>query len=656
MRKLFRYVLVLLSLTLVAGAFVYFTYRADRTAKSKRVGLSNRSFLLSLPAKEDFSDMQGEPLSGKFSDVHTVKIVLDIKENKLYYINSTRFRYHYDFCNEVLGAGYDINTFNTINYGLRDRDFLLGNINYYAQSGMYTLELSTEDRMSADFLQRLYDAVQATSFLGKHLKVQLSSDHLAGLFSSGAISVPSVTPTEVYGKQTYQPLRQGEAYGYIRIVNDLQEEYSNIGPTDIIIIKGTPVRIPVCAGIITNSLQTPLSHINVLCHNRNIISAADVRIFEKEWITNFNGKPVVISVRADSISLRETSAEVIAEVHKRDSNSKLVKLRYNTKMSGLLSIADIGEREAQAVGNKAVGLGHLYRISRKGRSKFFIPEGCFAIPFFYYQQHLNHPGVKRELDILLSAPRLSDVQVKEQLKRIRQAIKAAPLDPDLLSMVEKRMIAYKVGNAYRFRSSSNAEDARGFSGAGLYDSKTGVLNDTAKSVADAIRKVWASAWNEEAYRERDYFNIDQRTIMMGIVAHRSFPDEVANGVVVTRNLYRQGFPGYLVNVQLGEVSVVAPQEGVVCEQYLSMDADVIDPLNPNVTAEYITHSSIASGKPVLTMEQVSLLHQQVRLIHHDMYYRAGNHGLPEFDDYALDIEFKFSREGKLYIKQVRPYK
>ena len=97
-------------------------------------------------------------------------------------------------------------------------------------------------------------------------------------------------------------------------------------------------------------------------------------------------------------------------------------------------------------------------------------------------------------------------------------------------MIEK----CETGKRPRFRSSSNAEDLAEFNGAGLYDSKTGIPGDSKKTVENAIKTVWASLWNDRAFSEREFFNSNQQTVYTGILVHESFPEEISNGVVVTK--------------------------------------------------------------------------------------------------------------------------
>ena len=67
------------------------------------------------------------------------------------------------------------------------------------------------------------------------------------------------------------------------------------------------------------------------------------------------------------------------------------------------------------------------------------------------------------------------------------------------------------GQSLRYRSSTNNEDLPGFSGAGLYDSKTQDPEETEEDGIDkSIKGVWASLWNFRAFTEREFHRIDHR--------------------------------------------------------------------------------------------------------------------------------------------------
>jgi phosphoenolpyruvate synthase/pyruvate phosphate dikinase len=205
--------------------------------------------------------------------------------------------------------------------------------------------------------------------------------------------------------------------------------------------------------------------------------------------------------------------------------------------------------------------------------------------------------------------------------------------------------------SFRFRSSTNAEDIEGFNGAGLYESKTGIYGDSIKSFEKAIKQVWSSVWNESSYWERELFGIDQRDIAMGVLVHRAFPDELANGVVITKNLFRDNFSGITVNIQKDENSVVKPNKDEICEQFSIYDLNLFESANPNFDVDYVSHSNLNKNKPLLSSAEINNLYKVSKNIESRM-----NKYWNKFIFKPVDLEFKIVGEQRdLYIKQVRVF-
>jgi len=242
------------------------------------------------------------------------------------------------------------------------------------------------------------------------------------------------------------------------------------------------------------------------------------------------------------------------------------------------------------------------------------------------------------------------------LKILRDSIISSPLDSVFLTDVINLITELSSFRRIRFRSSTNAEDLEEFNGAGLYESFTGCINDPDKPIEHAIKSVWASLWNFRAFEERNYFKIDHHCIAMGILVHRSFPDEEVNGVAITRNIYNPSIWGLTIDVQKGEVSVVNPPAGVISDQLIfhtSYDNSFEDPV-----IEYLSRSNLSRNKTVLSESEILDLARYLMTIKTWFYLNVYN-GWQEksFPDFAMDVEFKFdSPNRKLYIKQARPYK
>ena len=136
------------------------------------------------------------------------------------------------------------------------------------------------------------------------------------------------------------------------------------------------------------------------------------------------------------------------------------------------------------------------------------------------------------------------------LSDVRNIIrKASDFSVEQKSAILNELSQFSPTEKLRFRSSTNVEDARYFVGAGLYDSFGGcILDDTdgddvgpshcdpdepnERGVFRAIRKVYASFYNLNAYLERLRHGVNESEVGMALLIHHSFPDEdeVANGV------------------------------------------------------------------------------------------------------------------------------
>jgi hypothetical protein len=286
-----------------------------------------------------------------------------------------------------------------------------------------------------------------------------------------------------------------------------------------------------------------------------------------------------------------------------------------------------------------------------------VPK-AFGIPVHYYVQHMTDHGLYTVVEEMMAAPAFqNDSAVRAQnLEDLQDAIRAAPIDEGFLAAVHEKLEADYPGVRMRFRSSTNAEDLDGFTGAGLYTSKSGDPSDPSKPVDAAIKKVWASIWNYKAYDERQYRSIDHLAVGMAMLVHRSFPDEEANGVALTGNIFdTTGLePGFYVNVQAGEESVVLPEPGVTSDQFIYHFTMPGQPLI------FLSHSNlIPEGETVLTNAQTYELGKALDQIHRFFLptYGPGIENPNAF--YAMDVEFKFDGEpGEvpvLFVKQSRPH-
>lgn len=611
------------------------------------LAIKGQNYVSNITSYEVYKSLKGKPLSDKFSNIESVKIVYDIRSNKLYYFNSTLISHHYQFATDYLGYDKDLNVFNAENYSNKElgREYLLGNLNHIKGTDKWIFELSVSDHMPIALIEKIFSLVQQTTFIGNTLRFYLNDREKTELFHQGKFKIPCITSEFIFSQLKYQEVASGNCIGILKEYKIKDLNLNKPKEDEIIILDGTPETLPNVKGIIVNELQTPLSHLVILGKNRKIPIMAYTLVFSDAKIKSLLNKKVELEIAVDTFFIKETNKKI-----KPINSSKKRTLIADTTVTGLVDLSKINKKGVEYIGSKAQNLSYLIAIAKD--STFKVPENAYAIPFYYYNRHIHNKTILPLINELIKNPNKDSIQwINIQLDKIRKAIKKAPIDPNLIAALNQKLSSQKKFKNFRFRSSTNAEDIEGFNGAGLYESKTGIVGDSIKSFEKAIKQVWASVWNESSYWEREIFGIDQSNIAMGVLVHRSFPDELANGVVITTNLFRKEFNGITVNIQKGENSVVKPNKGEICEQFTAYDLNLFGTKNRNLDVDYISNSTLNDNKPLLSISEINNLYKACKTIETKI-----NQYWNKFNKKPVDIEFKIVGENRaLYIKQARVF-
>jgi pyruvate, water dikinase len=617
---------------------------------------------------EDFDALASLPLDASIPGARSVKTVIDqLDASRLYFQNSQKYLIHWDFAHAHLsGMGRpivpELGQFNMTEYYSPQRRFLLGALTYYEGPAVWTYEISPYDTASAAMIEAAYATIAENTYFGESLYFHPSSEAVETVAAGLPETVKIITTDELYAGIDYQPLNLATSLGQLRFVTADELETAYVGFRDIVVLDHVPNDISVVTGIITAEFQTPLSHINVLSQNRGTPNMGLRGAHESPELRALAGKWVELTVGPFAYTIAEVSkaeADAWWDEHKPDmvavpeiDLSVTDLLDAEAILDPELSLGEGIDQAILAFGGKMSHFAALTQLSGKLR----IPD-AFGIPVYYYHQFMTDNGFYARVEDLLADPAFQDDPAvrDQQLAALRADMMVAPVDPGFTSLLMGKFHTDYAHMRMRMRSSTNAEDLEGFTGAGLYTSKSAYVDDVEEVFAD-LREVWSSVWYFRAFEERSYRSIDHTAVAMALLVHPAFPAEEANGVALTANPFdTSGLePGFYVNVQEGEASVVQPESGVSTDQFIHYyDA-------PGQPIVFIARSNLVpAGTTVLTTAQMHELGAGLADIRE--FFRA-TYGPPPDDPtqwYAMDVEFKFEAPAgevpALWVKQARPH-
>ena len=555
------------------------------------------------------------------------------------------------------------------------RHYLLGTLVSYAGSNVHTVEFTPGDIITGEQMLHAFYAVlrHVDNPTEWSLRAQDTGPVYAPDLANPGYSIrypsqidrirpiegqlPIVDSNAPFRGQTFQPLVPTVGYGTLRYVASDSISSAELGPRDIVITNQVPLNIPLIAGLITEAFQTPLAHVNILSRGRGTPNMALKNAREDPQLKPLIGKLVRLEVRAADFVVEEASPDdALAYWESRKPAGPTAVPRLDTSVRELQSLDLRSIADIPFIGGKAAQLAELGRTPLCSTSdtgalaNTRIPRDSFAVPVVHSLEHFQKSGAAARLAALRQDSTFNaDPNVRAQgLANVQKDILSAPVDAGLLAQVRQQIAANWPGQRVRFRSSSNTEDLPNFNGAGLYTSDGIQANASSAEVATAIRTVWASLWQQRAYDEREYFNIDQNSVAMAVLVQEAFPSEKANGVAISRDvLAPSDGDKFYINAQVGEALVTNPAPGIASDQFTYSLWRL-----PHI--ERVSESSFGNGNPVLTDDEAYRVACSLEQIHE--HFRPLVDPDQQNSWFAMDIEFKLiGDERQLVIKQARPY-
>ncbi|MCH2059958.1 MAG: PEP/pyruvate-binding domain-containing protein [Verrucomicrobiales bacterium] len=573
----------------------------------------------------------------------------------LYFVNSNRYQYHYYFTRDAVrryssGSLFNSHTYFT-NTGRRN---VAGSIVYHpnyvsadGRPGLYTMEFWPADPVAFRFVETSFEMISSSMpFTDGRLAYHPASETQRGIYDSeksqyepSHISV--IDTDELFGNTVYTALNPGECYGTLKLVTGNE----TVSTRDIVIFQTIPNELTHVAGIITESPQTPLSHVNLKARQNNTPNAYLEAASTHPDLAPFIGQDIYLEIGPDGFEVRSASQEEIDAYFDSIRPAETQFPVRDLSETDITPLSSIRFADAPGFGSKASNLGQLRVILPA-----LTPQSGFAVPFYFYDAFMTHNGFYAEAEAMYSDPLFQAFPSvrNRRLKDFRNRIKDDGILPGwMLDALAAMQDSFPAGMPIRARSSTNNEDLEGFNGAGLYESYTHHPDEG--HFAKTAKQVWAGLWTYRAFEEREFWRIDHLTAAMGILVHPNYDGELSNGVGVTKNIYipGPGWDGHYVNAQVGENLITNPEPGSIPENYIIANLS----FGSDYEIQYIRRSNLVpEGETVLSRDQALELKDYMDVIH--SHFKGLYRGNSAF---AMEIEFKVTAQGVFAIKQARPW-
>jgi hypothetical protein len=571
-----------------------------------------------------------------------VMYVIDRKDkNKIYYVNSKRYRFHKDFVNGTYLSLERGREFFENNYLKPNRRFILGTLAYQTPLARWTFEFWEGDLIPTEQIKLVGETINRTfyervAFKPNSIKQDEASANINGL--------ERVSQSEIAREQEYQPLNVARGLGRIHIIRKL-DEHVEIGFNEILVLDEVPVTLPPVAGIITSQPSTPLSHINLLAKSWGVPNAYVKNA--AELFKEYDGWWVSFETKAGKFEIKRADNNALGEYQRRLKERRdIMTPRFDLAERRLADLRQQRARMADAYGAKSANLGEVANARLRGIT---VPNG-FTIPIYYYDEFVKANALEEPIAEMLEDQKFvhDPAYRRERLAEMRARIQAATFDAKLRAEILKRVRAEYAGKGLFVRSSTNAEDLPKFNGAGLYATVPNVKDE--EKLIEAVKTVWASVWNFEAYEARERAGIDHLKVYPAVLIQEGINADSA-GVMITTDPYDDTNPeGIYISAKRG-LGIKVVEGKKIAEQIIFRPrSQAVRVLTRSDEESLLTFDGEGGVKEIpISGERAVLTDATVRRL-----ARAASLIKRVFRGREQDIEWVFYG-GQVYIVQSRPY-
>ena len=613
--------------------------RHARGARQKPA--ASERWLERLNSRADFERLARVYTDQPYALPHVIFVIDRKNGDKIYYVNSQRFRFHKDFVNGTYLSLERGEEFFKKNYLQANRRFILGTLAWQAPVKRYTFEFWEGDLITAELMRLTADTIRKTFFDPVAYKPNSLRQEQE---SAGIPGLERVTQSDIAREQEYQALNVAKGLGRIHVVEKL-DEHVEIGFNEILVLNEVPLSLPPVAGVIISKPSTPLSHINLLVKGWGVPNAYIKNA--QELLKQYDGWWVSFETTPDKYTIKRADMKQLDEYQKRLAEIKKVMTpRFDLEERRLLDLAQQRARMSDAYGSKSANLGEVARSRLAGVT---VPNG-FGIPIYYYDQFVKENNLEDAVFEMMNDQKFvhDPAYRRERLAAMRERFKQGKVSDELRGALLKKAHAEFAGKGLFVRSSSNVEDLPNFNGAGLYDTVPNVKED--EKLLEAVKTVWASLWNFEAYEARERANIDHSKAFMAVLVQEGVNADSA-GVMITTDPFDADNRGAIYISAKRGLGIKVVEGKRIPEQILYLPrANSVKILTRSEEESLLTFDEAGGVKEVpISGERAVLTDAVVRKL-----ARAASRIKTVFGGREQDIEWVYMR-GQIFIVQSRPF-
>jgi hypothetical protein len=450
----------------------------------------------------------------------------------------------------------------------------------------------------------------------------------------------------------------GKAVGRIRVisdVNDIDKEFANAKGDEIWVIPYLPFRRPDIPGA---------GCIVSIAGNRHAVDTAKAQAIPlavipnaMEMLKGLDNYIGMLRVEKDRDVRFRIAFNGEKGVPRKKGDIKVVvpKARVDSKV--MYDLSEIDRNFVSFAGTKAATLGDMMNAG------IAVPEGK-VLTFAFWNKFKEFNNIDQKIAAIREKIKVDGGKVltdeealKVLLNDIKKVITEANFPPELAGEVAayiKDAQARYGDIGFYVRSSFNFEDLTERTMAGHYESypdKDFLDTSTPEKVLEAVKLVFASMWNEVAFRARVNDRVADKDVMPAVVIQVPVKARMA-GTMYTANSYSYSRNEIDIMASLGQGAAVVGGHGRPAEVILNKITGEIKVLQGHswVDMAYLFIDGTFQLRYVTTEER------EEKLLSTDIIRQLGALGEKIeglYDFRPQDIEWCVDQDGKVWIVQSR---